>query len=300
MVVIYLRERVVRPLLLICPFLNESRNIGRLVESLNKQSSRNFSVLFVDGGSTDGTIEVLMSLEKNFSSETLRFDSNMGSYSNWARALEAALDRHEFDFAGFVAADDSICENYVSATSASIGSVNSQAHVPTFEIELEDSMIVSLGGSNGYSIEGLLQNWALTTIEYSVLSRSFLQEKYLPLLKSAVTMSCEWWIAYSIISELNPVWVPQARYRKTLKTDREGGSYDSTYYRGIAMKTESEFHRLNGDLLEPIRKTLRIYASSSYLKDELGFLPYLFLGLRFIFIGYGFLIRRLVGSRPWL
>jgi glycosyltransferase involved in cell wall biosynthesis len=62
-------------LLIICPVFNEAKSIGRLLASLSKQGRSNFSVLFVDSGSADGTWQILdLFCKGRLDCELIRFD----------------------------------------------------------------------------------------------------------------------------------------------------------------------------------------------------------------------------------
>lgn len=50
----------------IIPMYNEERYIARCLESLSKQSYKDFEVILVDDGSTDNTIRVAQTFEKAF------------------------------------------------------------------------------------------------------------------------------------------------------------------------------------------------------------------------------------------
>ncbi len=50
---------------IVVPVLNESGNVSNLYEGLERELSHDFEVIFVDGGSSDGTVEELRALESH-------------------------------------------------------------------------------------------------------------------------------------------------------------------------------------------------------------------------------------------
>lgn len=49
----------------VVPVLNESGNVSHLYESLERELSQDFELVFIDGGSSDGTVEELKALESH-------------------------------------------------------------------------------------------------------------------------------------------------------------------------------------------------------------------------------------------
>lgn len=82
--------------------LNEVSQIGRLMDSLNSQTDKNFSWFVADGGSTDGTLDKIKSFEFNFSDLVLDSAQDQGIYSALNRAVQIAT----CDYYLVVGADD--------------------------------------------------------------------------------------------------------------------------------------------------------------------------------------------------
>lgn len=67
--------------------LNEESRIGRLMDSLDSQTDKNFSWVVADGGSTDGTVQKIKQFESRFPHLLLDSEPDGGIYSGLNRAL---------------------------------------------------------------------------------------------------------------------------------------------------------------------------------------------------------------------
>jgi glycosyltransferase involved in cell wall biosynthesis len=84
--------------------MNGARTIGRLLESLAVQSCRNFEHVVIDGGSTDGTVDILRDYEHSIAYwET---EPDRGIYHAWNKALEHTAG----EWICFLGADDYLWE----------------------------------------------------------------------------------------------------------------------------------------------------------------------------------------------
>ena len=90
---------------IIIPFLNEEENIPALINTLDhfcKKSSKQFEVIFVDDGSTDGSVEILKSIKDvSFSPVIIKLSKNFGSHA----ALRAGILKSSGDYITFLYAD---------------------------------------------------------------------------------------------------------------------------------------------------------------------------------------------------
>ena len=94
---------------IIIPIHNCEKYIGRCIDSILAQTFKDFEILLLDNGSTDGTLEVLLSYEKEYP-DIIRVDShdNLGLGNN--RNLGIELSRGKY--LQFIDADDYISPDY--------------------------------------------------------------------------------------------------------------------------------------------------------------------------------------------
>lgn len=94
---------------IIIPIHNCEKYIGRCIDSVLAQSFKDYEILLLDNGSTDGTLEVLLSYEKKFP-DIIRVDSheNIGLGNN--RNLGIELSRGKY--LQFIDADDYLSPDY--------------------------------------------------------------------------------------------------------------------------------------------------------------------------------------------
>jgi glycosyltransferase involved in cell wall biosynthesis len=83
---------------IITPCLNGERYIAEMLESLQRQAYPNLEHLILDGGSTDGTLELLA----DYSGVTLSSEPDRGAH----HAINKGLARASGDVVGFIAVDD--------------------------------------------------------------------------------------------------------------------------------------------------------------------------------------------------
>ena len=92
----------------IMPVYNASASLPRSLESLRKQTFRDFEVVFVDDGSTDGSANLLAAFQEqaDIPCQILRQGENQGVAAARNRGLDAAGG----EWVTFVDADDTIEE----------------------------------------------------------------------------------------------------------------------------------------------------------------------------------------------
>lgn len=99
---------------IIIPMYNEEKNIKNCINTLLQQTSQNFHVIFIDDGSTDTTVEILVNLLKqktnnqNFSYELLS-QTNAGA----AKARENGINACKSIYAMILDCDDLLSKNTV-------------------------------------------------------------------------------------------------------------------------------------------------------------------------------------------
>ncbi|NPE30013.1 glycosyltransferase [Methanococcoides sp. SA1] len=109
----------------IVPLLNEAENISNFIHSLHQQDYRPIELILVDGGSNDGTIEIVNSsiddLTDKFFQIKLFYEKNFGTISSPANARNIGLDVASGEFVFFIDSDTCfINENTISSAISDI------------------------------------------------------------------------------------------------------------------------------------------------------------------------------------
>jgi len=76
---------------IITPTLNAAKFIDRLCESLITQSLRSFEFIVIDGGSTDGTVELLQKYHSVLPIKVSRQNGSGGIYAAWNQGARASV-----------------------------------------------------------------------------------------------------------------------------------------------------------------------------------------------------------------
>lgn len=94
----------------ICLCYNQRPFVREAVESVFKQTYQNVQLILVDDASTDGSVEEISRLKKEFSSlEVLLLETNLGNCSAFNRGLALAKGQYLID----LAADDALLPNRI-------------------------------------------------------------------------------------------------------------------------------------------------------------------------------------------
>lgn len=122
---------------IIIPLYNEEKNISCCLDILEQQTSQNFSVIFVDDGSTDLTYDKLLSeltdRSPSFSHNILQ-QANQGA----AKARETGIYRATTPYVFTFDADDHITPDLIEKTEADINVNHSDISLPDFQIQQKD------------------------------------------------------------------------------------------------------------------------------------------------------------------
>lgn len=90
---------------------NSAKTIEKTIESICAQSYQNYQYVIVDGGSTDGTIEIIQSFECKFQNKLVWIsEKDKGIYDAWNKGIRLA----EGDWICFLGSDDLLCPNALS------------------------------------------------------------------------------------------------------------------------------------------------------------------------------------------
>lgn len=104
---------------IITPCLNRAEFIAEAVESVLAQNSQDFEHIIIDGGSTDGTLEIL----KRYSHLQVHSEKDKGMYD----ALNRGLGLARGEIVGFLNSDDLYSENVFAAVRPKFLDQNIQA-----------------------------------------------------------------------------------------------------------------------------------------------------------------------------
>jgi glycosyltransferase involved in cell wall biosynthesis len=211
----------------ICPILNEESCINRLVGFLNDQSDLTFSVIFVDGGSSDATLIYLKALKLSFPAEIVEFSENLGVAANWSRAASEGLkDRSATHFA-FLAADDKLNLDYVRKMRDKISSERYSVYCPEIFSE-RDGLLSGFQFFVNAHARDLIYRWELVLLTFSVFERDFFESRIALTLSQCRTAAFDWWVAFHVLNSGEVIQVGGAVYTKT----HHEFSHDSNYYLG--------------------------------------------------------------------
>lgn len=86
--------------------LNSSATLRRNIESVNEQSYENYRHIFIDGKSTDSTLDIIRDCAKN---SVILSERDDGVYHAFNRGLDAVAD---YDVFGFLHADDYFTDKF--------------------------------------------------------------------------------------------------------------------------------------------------------------------------------------------
>ncbi len=92
---------------IIIAVLNAEKTLRQSIGSISKQTYSNWELIVIDGGSTDGTINILNNNSKSIAYWESKPDK--GIYHPWNKALSHANG----DWIYFLGDDDFLCENDV-------------------------------------------------------------------------------------------------------------------------------------------------------------------------------------------
>ena len=87
----------------VIPIYNGVEYIKKMISALNAQTYINFEVIFVNDGSTDGTLELLKNVDKHFLSRIIN-QSNQGV----SAARNCGLKNANGEYICFIDIDDSL------------------------------------------------------------------------------------------------------------------------------------------------------------------------------------------------
>lgn len=97
----------------IIPMFNEQKNIKKCLDILKNQDSQNFEAIFIDDGSTDGTIELI---EKYLNESNIKFDYKILKKENSgaAEARKVGIEHSTKDYIIFYDCDDVLSSDMIS------------------------------------------------------------------------------------------------------------------------------------------------------------------------------------------
>ena len=98
---------------IVMPVYNTGRYLTECLDSLLKQSYKNFVVFCVNDGSTDESPQILDQYSKQDPRLVVIHKSNGGASSARNLALRAIKSDGSFDFVGFVDSDDSVTDDFI-------------------------------------------------------------------------------------------------------------------------------------------------------------------------------------------
>lgn len=95
---------------------NDAMHIEETIMSVLNQTYKNFQYLIIDGASTDGTLEIIKTIEKNDPRVDLISEFDFGIYD----AMNKGIVRSQGDFINFMNSGDIFAHNHVLKNAANI------------------------------------------------------------------------------------------------------------------------------------------------------------------------------------
>ncbi len=106
-------------LLSLCvPILNDLDNVKRLITCLKSQTDSNYEVVFVDGGSSDGTLEYLKKVSKTL--PQIKVFSEEGELRSTANARNQAVKHATGDYVLIINADTILGKDFVKTVNRAL------------------------------------------------------------------------------------------------------------------------------------------------------------------------------------
>lgn len=93
----------------IIPVYNSSNSLNRMIDSLYKQSNKDFEVIFVDDGSTDGSAQII----RNIESTKIKYEYYYQSNSGVSKARNLGIKNSNGKYIMFIDPDDYIEQNFI-------------------------------------------------------------------------------------------------------------------------------------------------------------------------------------------
>lgn len=90
---------------IIIPVLNQKQMLEKVLESVFNQDSKNYELIVIDGGSEDGTLDVVQQYHQQISYYESTKDKNVYD------AMNKAIDKSNGDWLYFMGADDCLTKN---------------------------------------------------------------------------------------------------------------------------------------------------------------------------------------------
>jgi len=226
--------------LLICPVRNEGERVHRLLDSLQKQSFKDWQILFYDNASIDNTVDVIGKYAESDSRIHMQLSTDAAHMNtNFNRAVSVAFAMFEYQYVGFVGGDDEYEETaYLSHLTKVLEEGNTIA-VPEFrEISELASYerhlrITAIHRSNARNRMELASNTDNVALMYAL----FQAKDFISIFKNSYSqlttnMSSDWWFVFAALrlSHTKPRLVPSATYIKF----RKGIAFTDWHYTLVA------------------------------------------------------------------
>jgi glycosyltransferase involved in cell wall biosynthesis len=122
---------------LVVPVKNEANTIQECVQSILNQTYKDFEVIFVDGGSTDGTYEILDRIRKKESRIKVLREPGLGP--SYGRDL--GFDAGKGEILAHIDGDNIIPEKYLEISINRLQDSNVAGIQPTLQFEYEDTLL---------------------------------------------------------------------------------------------------------------------------------------------------------------
>ncbi len=236
----------------VIPLLNEADGVQETIQCLREQSCQEFDAIFVDSGSSDRTVELVLA-QKRDRDLILTFQDNLGISRNWKRGLSEALLRSDASHFMFLGGDDVLSAEFVETVYKTVRLKTSIGILaPHFETLGSGENIADF---SDFARGMLLRDWRFAHLCYGIYTRNLITRIYVPsLARSGPEFD---WIVSLHSTDAAAIEPIEVTYFKRVK----GIDYGSQYYLG-SIQTSRAPTRFEKALRHHILQPLELFLTS--------------------------------------
>ena len=121
---------------IIIPVLNQKQMLEKALESVFNQDFKNYELIVIDGGSEDGTLDVVQQYHQQISYYESTKDKNVYD------AMNKAIDKSNGDWLYFMGADDCLTKNSLTTI------FNNNLMALKLFLGISNTLIILISGAN--------------------------------------------------------------------------------------------------------------------------------------------------------
>lgn len=133
-------KELIQPIVsVICPFYNAATTLERTIKSVNEQTYRQWEMILVNDGSTDGSRDIVMEYKRQYPNKNIRLLES--DHSGPAKARNMGMDMAKGDYICFIDADDAYKLNMLETMVELITFTNADIAMCSFEKVYQDHVV---------------------------------------------------------------------------------------------------------------------------------------------------------------